>query len=140
MISNEIAKMKIQNSGDVSPSKATVPSDMLHSKSMTGAYKENLKSNDYAKFDISSKMDKDSMSKPKSELNQENVKRGFLKKYRTSSLELPPLPDVPFIAIDEGQASPKLIRPTMYRVPANYTIHQSTKIPMGLIVQPMADI
>ena len=129
--------MRINSTGDVSPSKATIPSDMLQTKNMTSSYKENLKSSDYAKVDISSKIDKDSMSKPKSELNRENVKRGVLQKYKTSSLELPPPPDIPFIAIDEGQASPKLIRPTMYRVPANYTIHQSTKVPMGLIVQPI---
>lgn len=132
--------MRINNPGDVSPSKAMIPSDMMNLKSMTSTYKENLKNSDYAKVDISSKIDKDSMSKPKSELNQENVKRGVLRKYKTSSLEVPPPADVPYIAIDEGQASPKLIRSTMYRVPANYTIHQSTKIPMGLIVQPIADI
>jgi protein transport protein SEC24 len=66
--------------------------------------------------------------------------RGLLKVYKTSSLEVPPSPSIPFTAIDEGQASPKYIRPTMYRVPQNYTLLQSWKVPMGLIVQPMADV
>lgn len=54
-----------------------------------------------------------------------NLARGVLKTYKTSCLDVPPSPNIPFIALDEGQASPKYIRPTMYRIPYNYALLQS---------------
>lgn len=140
MLAQGITNIKLSEDGGVSPSSATVPADMLQTNNPISKFKENPADFDYSKVDISSKLDKEGMAKPKSEMNQENIKRGIPQKYKTSSLDLPPAPDVPYIAIDEGQASPRFIRPTMYRVPANYTIHQNTKIPMGVIVQPMAEL
>lgn len=81
-----------------------------------------------------------SLSKPKRFLNEDSVRRGVLKEYSTNNLEVPPSSTVPFTAVDGGIASPKLMRSTMYRIPQSYNLHQSSKIPMGLIVQPMADL
>ena len=80
------------------------------------------------------------LCKPKKFLNEDSVRRGVLKQYNTNNLEVPPSSTVPYTAVDGGIVSPKLMRSTMYRVPQNYSIHQSSKIPMGLIVQPLADI
>lgn len=139
-INKGMQEMRISDTGDISPSRATVPQDMMKKRGPVSSYSESFQSHEYSRVDTSSKMDRESMSKPKMELNEESIKRGVVQQYKTSSVEVPPCPTIPFVAYDEGQASPKFIRPTMYRVPNNYSLHQSTKIPMGLIVQPMADI
>lgn len=126
-------------SGDTSPSRATVPQDMRHYQNPTLNYQENS-SSDYSRVNVSNKNYDFSTSKPSDELNQEHVKRGMLEQYSTNWLEVPPCPAIPYTSIDAGQSSPKFIRPTMYRVPSNYALHKSAKVPFGLIIQPMADV
>ena len=107
------------------------PIDMLQSKGRIG--------DQYYPADIS-KANMEFNIKPRWYLNKDSVKRGVVLKYKTSSNEVPPPPNVPFAAIDEGQANPKLMRSTMYKVPVNPTIHNDVQVPMGVVVHPFANL
>ena len=113
---------------------------MIKNKNPQGSYQENTSNKDYSRLNVSGKGQEVQASKPREELNQEHIKRGVLEEYSTDSCDVPPWPATPYIGIDWGQSSPKFIRPTMYRVPSNYTLHKTTNVPFGLIIQPMADI
>ena len=131
--------MQISSPSQPNVGNANVPQDMYIASQGNSQYRDS--NSDYSRFSTSGgSIDKNSVEKPKKMLNMPEVQRGEMYQYKTSSLEVPPSPGVPFMAVDEGQASPKLVRSTMYRIPANYSLHQSTKIPMGLVVQPIADV
>ena len=68
------------------------------------------------------------------------MRRGVLQYYYTKSGEVPPTCGVPFAAVDEGNASPKLMRPTLGYVPSNSSHLKACGLPLGVIVQPMADV
>ncbi|XP_060832683.1 protein transport protein Sec24C [Bombus pascuorum] len=51
---------------------------------------------------------------------------------------VPPLVTTKFITQDQGNASPRYIRSTMYTVPTTADIIKQTNVPFGLIVSPMA--
>lgn len=53
-------------------------------------------------------------------------------------LHLPPPASVPFVAIDQGNASPKYARLTLNNLPASSDALNSTAIPLGLTLQPLA--
>jgi len=50
----------------------------------------------------------------------------------------PPLAALPFVAHDEGNATPRFVRPTLHHIPANKETLAYTKVPMGVFVSPMA--
>ena len=60
--------------------------------------------------------------------------------YLTKSNTVPPSAGVPFIAVDEGNASPKFIRSTLTHVPSNGNTLKTSGLPFGILIQPMADI
>jgi hypothetical protein len=78
--------------------------------------------------------------KPKDMLNEWDVKRGLVTQHGSRSNTVPPSAAIPFIGIDEGQATPKLIRPTIGAVPRQSGVLKTSGLPFGLVVQPMADI
>ena len=58
--------------------------------------------------------------------------------YPTMEHHLPPPSSVPFVAIDQGNASPKIARLTLNHIPSTAEALNSTALPLGLIIQPLA--
>ncbi|KYM85053.1 Protein transport protein Sec24C, partial [Atta colombica] len=52
----------------------------------------------------------------------------------------PPLVTTNFVTQDQGNASPRYIRSTMYNVPTTADLIKQTNIPFGLVISPMARI
>ena len=53
---------------------------------------------------------------------------------------IPPLVTTKFTVQDQGNASPRFIRSTMYTVPTTTDIMKQTSVPFGLILSPMARV
>ena len=53
---------------------------------------------------------------------------------------VPPLVTTKFITQDQGNASPRYMRSTMYTVPTTADIIKQTNVPFGLVISPMARI
>ncbi|XP_020285904.1 protein transport protein Sec24C [Pseudomyrmex gracilis] len=53
---------------------------------------------------------------------------------------VPPLVTTNFITQDQGNASPRYIRSTMYTVPTTADIIKQTNVPFGLVISPMARV
>ncbi|KAI9702157.1 MAG: COPII coat Sec23p-Sfb3p heterodimer component [Bogoriella megaspora] len=60
--------------------------------------------------------------------------------YPTIEQHLPPPAAVPFVAYDQGNASPKFTRLTLNNIPASAEHLNSTGLPLGLILQPLAPL
>ena len=58
--------------------------------------------------------------------------------YPTMELHLPPPSIIPFVAVDQGNATPKFARLTLNNIPASSDALNSTAIPLGLVLQPLA--
>ncbi|KAF1809330.1 hypothetical protein P152DRAFT_476464 [Eremomyces bilateralis CBS 781.70] len=58
--------------------------------------------------------------------------------YATVERHLPPPAAVPYIAFDQGNASPKFTRLTLNCIPSTQEALAATSLPLGLIVQPLA--
>uniref|UniRef100_A0A7S2F1C4 Protein transport protein SEC23 n=2 Tax=Octactis speculum TaxID=3111310 RepID=A0A7S2F1C4_9STRA len=51
----------------------------------------------------------------------------------------PPMACRPYRVVDEGNCSPRFMRPTMHHMPATRDVANQTKVPLGILVQPMAE-
>jgi protein transport protein SEC24 len=60
--------------------------------------------------------------------------------YPTMEQHLPPPAAAPFVAFDQGNASPKFARLTLNNIPASSEALASTALPLGLILQPLAPL
>ena len=60
--------------------------------------------------------------------------------YPTMEKHLPPAAAVPFVAFDQGNSSPKFARLTVNNIPATAEALNSTALPLGLILQPLASL
>ncbi|KAI3657284.1 hypothetical protein MP638_002224 [Amoeboaphelidium occidentale] len=60
--------------------------------------------------------------------------------YNTVSDVVPPAASTDFVAIDNGNANPRFIRSTCYSVATTNDIAQASQIPIGLVIQPLAEI
>ncbi|KAI0892918.1 beta-sandwich domain of Sec23/24 [Annulohypoxylon nitens] len=58
--------------------------------------------------------------------------------YPTFERHVPPPATVSFVAFDQGNSSPKFTRLTMNNIPSNSEGLNSTGLPLGLILQPLA--
>lgn len=58
--------------------------------------------------------------------------------YPTMEQRLPPPASVPFMAVDQGNSSPKLARLTLNNIPNSADALSKTGLPLGLILQPLA--
>lgn len=58
--------------------------------------------------------------------------------YPTMERHLPPPALVPFVAFDQGNASPKFARLTLNSIPSTAEALASTHLPLGLLLQPLA--
>lgn len=62
----------------------------------------------------------------------------FTHAYPTMEQHVPPPASIPFVAHDQGNSSPKFARLTLNNIPAASEFLNSTGLPMGLILQPLA--
>lgn len=60
--------------------------------------------------------------------------------YPTMERHVPPPASIPFIAHDQGNASPKFARLTLNSIPSSSDFLQSTGLPLGMILQPLAKL
>ncbi|KAK5115180.1 hypothetical protein LTR85_009938 [Meristemomyces frigidus] len=58
--------------------------------------------------------------------------------YPTMEQHLPPPATAPFVAFDQGNASPKYARLTLNCIPTSHEQLVSTGLPLGLVLQPLA--
>ncbi|OUM54259.1 hypothetical protein BVG19_g3620 [[Candida] boidinii] len=60
------------------------------------------------------------------------------KKFLTFQNACPPPAGTQYSVVDQGNASPKFIRMSMYNVPSTTQLREATKVPLGLFVRPFA--
>lgn len=60
--------------------------------------------------------------------------------YLTMEHHVPPPAVTPFVALDQGNASPKFARLTLNSIPSTAEALQSTALPLGLVLQPLAPL
>lgn len=60
--------------------------------------------------------------------------------YPTMEQHLPPPASIPFVAIDQGNSSPKYTRLTLNSIPTSAEALAITGLPLGLILQPLAPL
>jgi protein transport protein SEC24 len=60
--------------------------------------------------------------------------------YPTMEQHLPPPGAVPFVAIDQGNSSPKYARLTLNNIPSTSDSLTATGLPLGLVLQPLAPL
>jgi protein transport protein SEC24 len=53
---------------------------------------------------------------------------------------IPPPACIPFVAVDQANSSPKFARLTMTHIPASQDMLNSTGLPLGLVLQPLAPL
>ncbi|XP_046392405.1 protein transport protein Sec24C isoform X2 [Ischnura elegans] len=58
--------------------------------------------------------------------------------YTDQKGQVPPLVTTKFLTQDQGNASPRFIRATMYSVPATIDMMKQTAVPFGLVISPLA--
>ena len=60
--------------------------------------------------------------------------------YPTMEQHLPPPGAVPFVALDQGNSSPKYARLTLNNIPSSSDALTATGLPLGLVLQPLAPL
>lgn len=60
--------------------------------------------------------------------------------FSTTSRSVPPLASTTYRAIDDGNCNPRFIRLTTYNIPCTDELANVTAVPLGMIVQPLADL
>ncbi|KAK5951454.1 COPII coat Sec23p-Sfb3p heterodimer component [Knufia fluminis] len=60
--------------------------------------------------------------------------------YPTMEKHLPPAAAVPFVAYDQGNSGPKFARLTVNNIPSTAESLNSTALPLGMILQPLASL
>jgi protein transport protein SEC24 len=85
------------------------------------------------------KIDPDMMPNPISVMKENRDKYGG-SVYGTSQATPPPLVTTPFTVHDQGSSSPRYIRSTLYTVPCTKDLVNQCRIPLGVIIQPLAEV
>lgn len=73
-----------------------------------------------------------------SQLEYNTPENGGCKSFLTFQNIIPPMAGTQFHAIDQGTASSKFIRPTMYNVPETEQLRAATKLPLAVTLRPFA--
>ena len=60
--------------------------------------------------------------------------------YPTMEQHLPPPATIPFVSHDQGNSAPKFARLTLNQIPSSADILASTSLPLGLVLQPLAQL
>lgn len=58
--------------------------------------------------------------------------------YQTSTRSNPPLTSTHCLIVDDGNCSPRIVRSTLYNIPATDELSSTAKVPMCLVIQPLA--
>ncbi|RLU19062.1 hypothetical protein DMN91_009420 [Ooceraea biroi] len=83
------------------------------------------------------RLDPEQMPSPIQVMQDDQSTRGGV--FTTNQRGLvPPLVTTNFVTQDQGNASPRYIRSTMYTVPITADIIKQTNVPFGLVISPMA--
>eukprot|EP01114_Cavostelium_apophysatum_P006837 TRINITY_DN1833_c0_g1_i1.p1 TRINITY_DN1833_c0_g1~~TRINITY_DN1833_c0_g1_i1.p1 ORF type:complete len:964 (-),score=245.41 TRINITY_DN1833_c0_g1_i1:62-2953(-) len=61
-------------------------------------------------------------------------------KYYTATTSVPPSVLSNYVAIDEGNCSPRFIRMSLYNIPTTKDLLNQSHLPLAAIVQPLADV
>lgn len=80
----------------------------------------------------------DSLSVPSMRKKQEDL--FFTEPFKTYQNTVPPTSTTNFIAVDQGTASPKHMRSSMYQIPISENLRNATKLPLGLTIRPFAPL
>ncbi|XP_017774073.1 PREDICTED: protein transport protein Sec24C [Nicrophorus vespilloides] len=83
------------------------------------------------------RLDPDQMPSPIQVLQDDQTNRSGIFYVNQKGL-VPPLVSTKFVAQDQGFASPRFIRSTMYHVPVSNDLMKQTSVPFGLVISPMA--
>ncbi|KAJ1843160.1 COPII coat Sec23p-Sfb3p heterodimer component, partial [Coemansia sp. RSA 2703] len=60
--------------------------------------------------------------------------------YSTATKTFVPIACTEYTAIDEGNSNPRFVRLTMNNIPKNAELLKATHLPLGMVVQPLADL
>lgn len=60
--------------------------------------------------------------------------------YETARDSVPPLPTTQYYCADQGSCDPRLMSLSMYNIPVDEHLRSATKLPLGLTVQPFANL
>ena len=60
--------------------------------------------------------------------------------FNTNAPGVPPLASSHFHAVDQGNCNPKFMRSTLYEIPANEEVAAMCKMPIALVIQPLAEL
>ncbi|XP_015606449.1 protein transport protein Sec24C isoform X2 [Cephus cinctus] len=85
------------------------------------------------------RLDPDQMPSPIQVMQDDQRVRGGVFVTNQKGL-VPPLVTTQFTTQDQGNASPRFIRSTMYTVPTTTDIMKQTNVPFGLVISPMARV
>lgn len=85
------------------------------------------------------RLDPDQMPSPIQVMQDDQRNRGGVFVTNQKGL-VPPLVTTKYTTQDQGNASPRFIRSTMYTVPTTNDMMKQTGVPFGLIVSPMAQV
>jgi protein transport protein SEC24 len=82
-------------------------------------------------------LDPDQMPSPIQVMEEDQKANGGFFDTREKG-QTPPLVTTQFVTRDYGNASPRLIRSTMYYVPSSEEMRKQTGVPFGLVISPLA--
>jgi protein transport protein SEC24 len=85
-------------------------------------------------------MDPENMPNPVSVITADRAANGGSEYFTSSIGQPPPLVTTPFKVVDNGVSSPRFMRSTLYSFPATSGLANECRIPMALVVQPLADV
>ncbi|XP_014215560.1 protein transport protein Sec24C-like [Copidosoma floridanum] len=85
------------------------------------------------------RLDPDQMPSPIQVIQDDQKTKGGVFATNQKGL-VPPLVTTKFVVEDQGNASPRFVRSTMYTVPTTADIIKQTQIPFALILSPMAQV
>lgn len=62
------------------------------------------------------------------------------KAFESAKDSIPPLPTTQFYGVDQGSCDPRLMSVSMYNVPKDESMRSATKLPLGVTIQPFANV
>ncbi|XP_069690232.1 protein transport protein Sec24C isoform X2 [Periplaneta americana] len=83
------------------------------------------------------RLDPDQMPSPIQVMQDDQRNRSGIF-YTNQKGQVPPLVTTHFITQDQGNASPRFLRSSMYNVPATIDMMKQTAVPFGIVVSPLA--
>ncbi|XP_077998955.1 protein transport protein Sec24C-like [Glandiceps talaboti] len=86
------------------------------------------------------RLDPDQMPSPIQVIEDDRRNRGNQQFTTNQRGSLPPLVTTEFRVVDQGNASPRFIRSTMYNIPCTQDMIKQSQIPIGFVISPFAKL